>query len=223
MYCYLIVNSKHVSFFIIKPSNNFFNLTVTATSGQSQLTPELKKRLCYRIFYPRFDYQLFRITQEYTIDPELNVEELKDKYSDNFDDIFEVHNTSMLWVFNQNEHYELVNKSKARTVFINGSEHTEDVFTCLVRNDELNYIKAYYVPDYDYNINEALRGEYVVGRFIFSIDTKSRLILHALAEEYAVNAVVANLLNPAEIKSYYLERRGSQSSSKLRSSILTSE
>jgi hypothetical protein len=94
-----------------------------------------------------------------------------------FDDIFEPTSEGT---------YNLKNRSKERVIFINGhDDFTESTFVCLVLDHETRLIKRYFISLYDYDVNEVLDGDSIVGRFMFSYNAENKLVVYALAEMYA--------------------------------------
>ena len=132
-------------------------------------------------------------------------ESLKNDYRYIFDDIFE----RQVPEENSNrEIYRFTNFSKKRIISVIENEYVEHVFTCLVLDHESSLLKQYFVTVNDYDVNEALDGDYISGRFIFfsdgNVENTNKLVLYALAEEYANSPRNATYI---QIEDRYIAKR----------------
>ena len=103
--------------------------------------------------------------------------------------------------------YQYTNPSRLQLISVNGNEFIENVFTCLVIRGSRTLgftIKQYYVSHNHYNMNEVPEKHYIFGRFVFSYDAENKIVVRALAEEYA------NLLTltQSQVENHYKSKHG---------------
>lgn len=82
------------------------------------------------------------------------------------------------------------NHYRSREVWVGGYPTKESVFSCLTRDRHTKRIKQYFVSNL-YNVNKQLSSFFAIsGCFIFTLDERDDLVIHALAEEPAKEQLV---------------------------------
>jgi hypothetical protein len=153
----------------------------------------IKNRICASIFTSYF-FEM-RSEEYLDTDDERVRNELKSDHSAIYWSIFKVSDNPVSW-FDWGDDYEYENAYKERRVRVGNAAKYEHTIECVVRSR--GQIKDYFVSR-EYNVNLVHDGLPIVGRFIFTRDSRGNVVLLALAEEAAAESNFLRKSNLLEI------------------------